>query len=252
MKYLLLAIISTFIFTNCAEDFGTGPETIRDTVYVAPVNTFKASDVLNGKTTTWIEVEYELPQDTTWWTLCADSTMYAAWKKKVRTDTYIIPTWRPWVECRTVKSVYICDTMKNSYGVPVNTAGRTYSAHMAYYSPIKAYYDTAFMPIEYYKGSWGVNSKNLLCITPRRVRPGVAQGLIDQPYECDLVRCTWVETQISFCYIHWHSGSDSTLVGHQAYSDGSVQNVRDGNPDVLFKRWSGLHLYDIANPIFLQ
>lgn len=189
MKVLLLTIVFAFVFWNCSavDDYGTGP-TKTDTVYVTPPDTFKASTILNGKTTTWIEVEYELPQDTTWWTLCADGTMYAAWKRKI-----------------------------------VNYNG--------------------WLPIQYEKGGWGVNSKNLMTLTPRTVLP--ANGN-------DLVRATWVQTQLFFCYITWTSGTDSTLVGYQAYEDGKVMNVKDDNPDVVFRKWNGKHLNDINNPIFLQ
>lgn len=251
MKHLLIVIILAFVFINCAEDFGTAPEAVHDTVYVAPVNTFKASDILDGGITTWIEVEYNLPQDTTWWTLCADGTMYAAWKRKVYSTTF---AWQPWIKDTAIligeEYKFIRDTVKNRQNIPVNRNGLTLREYSEIYTDIS----TTWLPIQYQKGGWGLSRSGLMTLTPRVIKPGNAMGVDSFPYkyECDLVNCTWVETQLFFCYIKWEHSSSDTLQGYQAYETGNVMSVKDNDPNVIFIKWNGKHLNDITNPIFLQ
>jgi hypothetical protein len=187
MKWLI--ILSVIFLSNCTNgDYGTGPSKITDTTETVVKDTAKASDLFAGKTTSWIEWEYNLPDDTTWWTFTADGTMYTAWKRKI----------------------------SNSSG---------------------------YLPIEYYKGTWGVSRSHLMTLTPRKVIPRNGN---------DLTRCTWIETQLSFCYIKWEQGCTEVIYGYQAYEDGSVMSVRDGDPNVLYQKWNGRHLNDISNPIFEQ
>lgn len=173
-------MILCFFYANCSTDYGINPSSI-DTVYIEKIDTPSIKDYFIGKTT-WIEVEYNLPEDTTWWTFCDDGTMYAAWKQK----------------------------KYNGY-------------------------------IQYEKGTWGLSRSNLMTLTPRTVIPKNGN---------DLVNCIWVETTLFFCYIQWESGITNKLEGFQAYENGKIMNVRDGDPNVIFRKWKGKHLDDITNPIF--
>lgn len=237
-NYILFLTFLSFFFTNCSSDYGMNPSSV-DTVYVEKVEIPPIQNYLVGKTT-WIEVEYNLPQDTTWWTFCEDGTMYAAWKRKV----YVTPfVWQPWIETNmTLKGdyyVYSYDTIRNVFNEIINKNGLTLEQYSKTYSDVS----TTWLPIQYEKGGWGLSRLNLMTLTPRTVRPRNGN---------DLINCTWIETMLFFCFIKWEFGDDNTLKGYQAYEDGKVMNVRDGDPNVIFKKWEGKHLDDITNPIFYQ
>lgn len=221
MKKLLL-LFSLIFLTNCSDV--TGPSGMNVTFPV-----------------TYIEWEAMHPQDTTWWTFSADGTVYAAWKRKI-TETYNIPPWEP--KCYDTNNCGECLAYRhNSSGEIVDDNCLTESQYNAKWSS-KA---SGWLPIQYYKGSWGDLGGWRLTLAVNRVIPGNYGG-----GPCDMKNVTYVESLWDPQYVSYDFWTTDSLYGFQCDEDGERIPLQHSEPNVKWSQWHGKSLTDKSNPIFRQ
>ena len=126
-------------------------------------------------------------------------------------------------------------------GDTIGTGGRTYQQHVDYYNTER------WLPIQYYKGSWGSKDGFILTNGVNRCVPGSYNNLT-----CDMRNVTWVETFWSPRYINYEYWTTDGLYGIQCDEFGEPIPLAHSTANITFKKWNGKHLFDKTNPIFRQ
>lgn len=237
MKYLLFLMLLVIYACDMPSSYSYDEPKNEDTVTVV----IDSAKKIITDTITYIEWEPELPNDTTWWTLVSNGTLYAAHKKKIVFASGI-PSWIP--DCRRRDRSGNCiEYRQNSRGEIVDYNDVTYEEYKAYWEKRL----NQFLPIEYYKGAWGSSGGKKLILNTNRVTPNTYNGR-----QCDLENAVYVTSFFDPAFVDYTLWTKDTLVGIHVDWDGYPVRSHTGNSNVIFSGWDGKHLNDKSNPIFKQ
>ena len=221
MKYLII-IPFLLLLLGCDKSLGTAPDGEMDIVLPS----------------TYIEWESIHPQDTTWWTFCANGVCMAAYKVKI-SGVSNPPPWEPMcLEYENGKCVpYI-----QANGDTMGDDGMTHQQYIAHYDSLTA----GWLPIKYYEGTWG-EDMGIITINVNQCVPGQFLNCT-----CDMTNPTYITTGWAPIYWSFSFWNTDSLFGFQCDENGDRIKLQHSSYDLTLSRWHGKDLFDIMNPIFRE